>query len=67
MSLTVSGVSPRVIVRVLPVVDVELRYADAFRVTQSSGIRTVTVKLAVPTFPAKSVAEHVTVVASPHK
>ena len=58
-----SGVSPSVSVRVLPVVDVELKLADAFTVTQSWGKRTVIVKLVVPIFPAASVAVHVTGVA----
>ena len=52
--------------RVLPVDDVELRYADAVRVgavvSAAPSKTTVTGKLVVPMFPAASVAAHVTVV-----
>ena len=52
--------------RVLSVDDVELRYADALMVggvvSGAPSKITVTVKLAVPTFPAASLAVHVTVV-----
>jgi hypothetical protein len=58
--------------KVLPVDDVELRYAVAAMVVGQgvvwpcmqapSGARTVTVKLRVPTFPAASVPVQVTVV-----
>ena len=49
--------------RVLPVGDVALRYADAVMVGVGSASEViVTVKLEVPTFPAASVAVHVTVV-----
>ena len=52
-----------VISRVLPVGDVALRYADAIRVGVGEVISVrVTVKLAVPGFPAASVAVQVTVV-----
>jgi hypothetical protein len=49
--------------RVLPVVDVELRYADAVRVGMigSPSKMTVTVKLAVPVLPSASVAVQVTI------
>jgi hypothetical protein len=50
--------------KVLPVGDVELRYADADRVG-GDGVpskTTVTVKLAVPTFPAASLKLQVTIV-----
>ena len=48
---------------VLPVDDVELRYADAMMSgVMPSSKTTVTVKLAVPTFPAASNAVQVTVV-----
>ena len=49
--------------RVLPVVDVELRYADAVRVGIGKVISVrVTVNVPVPGFPAASVAVQVTVV-----
>ena len=52
--------------KVLPVGDVELKYADAGKVAEvvsAAGSKvTLTVKLAVPVFPAVSVADQVTVV-----